>query len=41
MRFVHDRVFPVICHLSATEDRHLTSSASYLHANREGGFQGP
>lgn len=30
MRFVHDRVFPVICHLSKREDRDLNMAASAL-----------
>ena len=34
MRFVHDRVFPVICHLSKGEDRDLNASANYLHESR-------
>ena len=34
MRFVHDRLFPLICHLSSSEDRQLSSSANYLHAVR-------
>ena len=34
MRFVHDRIFPVICHLSEAEDRDLCSSANYLHQSR-------
>jgi hypothetical protein len=31
MRFVHDRVFPVVCHVSAKEDRELLMCANYLH----------
>lgn len=33
MRFVHDRIFPVICHMSYAEDRDLSVSANYLHSS--------
>jgi hypothetical protein len=31
MRFVHDRIFPVLCHLSKTEDRELFIAANHLN----------
>ncbi len=31
MRFVHDRIFPVVRHLSQLEDKELLLSSSYLH----------
>ncbi len=31
MRFVHDRLFPVVRHLSENEDRELLLCADYLH----------
>lgn len=31
MRFVHDHIFPVICHLSEREDKELLLCANYLH----------
>ena len=33
MRFVHDRIFPVICHLSKREDRDLALCANFLYQN--------
>ncbi len=33
MRFVHDRIFPVVCHLSRLEDSELLLSANYLHGS--------
>ncbi len=32
MRFVHDRIFPVVCHLSQHEDKELQLCADYLHS---------
>ncbi len=36
MRFVHDRIFPVLCHLCRGDDRDLFLCANYLHQT---GFQ--
>ena len=34
MRFVHDAIFPVVCHLSQNEDRDLLACANYLHETK-------
>ena len=31
---VHERIFPLICHMSAKEDRELQVTANYLHAQK-------
>ena len=31
MRFIHDRIFPVLCHVCKGEDRDLFLCANYLH----------
>ena len=31
MRFIHDRIFPVLCHVCKGEDKDLFMCANYLH----------